>query len=690
VVALTVLVLVVGAGAIGAAVLVVRGGSGAEADTSHVWKVTRRTYAFTITESGTIQAERMTRIRSRVKERVSIISLVAEGTQITEEDVKAGKVLVQLDAAAMSDKLTRQQISLKRAEASLTRAREDLDIKRKENASKVRAAARNVRFAGMDLAEYLGETLAAEAEAIEDFSSLGESELLDGAAQKRKTQLKSNVELGTSKLDRAEDRLRGTRTLYEKQYVSENDLKADELDVEVKKADIEQAELALKLFLRYELPKEAEMRVADVGETELALERVESRARSEEAQAVAELGSAETTHKLETSAFKELQQQLEYCTIRAEQPGLIVYATSADWRGRNTNPIEEGITLRERQEIIHLPDLSSVIAKIAVPEAVVERVRAGQTAVVTVDALPDVPFRARVTEVAPMPDPQGWMSNVNVFSTIVTLEGTHPALRPGMSCSAKIQIATAKGGICVPVQTVTTRGRKRVCYVVTPAGHEVREVTTGEYDDMFVEVLTGLKAGEMILLRPPLSAAGPEEEEAPTDEAQPEGRPVASPGPAAPAAGGGAPGMSRPTRGGGEGGGAPGMARPARGGGEGGGAPGMSRPARGGGGAAAGGGQFDWAGTMKKITDAGFTREQMGKWRTEGISEQDKETLRKAGVSAQFLEMMGRGGRGGGEGSGRRQGGEGERRETSGWSGRGQGGEGSGSSGRRQGGSDDQ
>ena len=94
-----------------------------------------------------------------------------------------------------------------------------------------------------------------------------------------------------------------------------------------------------------------------------------------------------------SSQGTEPRSERAAATIRAEQPGLIVYATSADWRGRNTDPIEEGITLRERQEIIHLPDLSSVVAKIAVPEAVVERVKPGQGAVVTVDALPDVPFR---------------------------------------------------------------------------------------------------------------------------------------------------------------------------------------------------------------------------------------------------------------------------------------------------------
>ena len=116
------------------------------------------------------------------------------------------------------------------------------------------------------------------------------------------------------------------------------------------------------------------------------------------------------------------------------------------------------------------------------------------------------------------------------------------------------------------------------------------------------------------MLRPPLSAGRPEEEEVQFDGAQPEGQQVVSPEPAPPAEGGGR-------------------------------------------GTGAGGGQFDWAAAMKKITDAGFTREQIRKWRTEGISEQDKETLRKAGVPAQFLEMIGRGGREGSGWSGQRQGG---------------------------------
>ncbi|MHC4279881.1 MAG: hypothetical protein ACYSUJ_06980 [Planctomycetota bacterium] len=42
-----------------------------------------------------------------------------------------------------------------------------------------------------------------------------------------------------------------------------------------------------------------------------------------------------------------------------------------------------------------------------------------------------------------------------------------------------------------------------VCYVSTSRGSEQREVQTGQYNDAFVQILSGLEAGEKVLLNPP-------------------------------------------------------------------------------------------------------------------------------------------------------------------------------------------
>jgi hypothetical protein len=53
----------------------------------------------TVTESGTIKARDTIDIRSEVWREGTIIRLVPEGTYITQEDVDAGRILVELDSS---------------------------------------------------------------------------------------------------------------------------------------------------------------------------------------------------------------------------------------------------------------------------------------------------------------------------------------------------------------------------------------------------------------------------------------------------------------------------------------------------------------------------------------------------------------------------------------------------------------
>ena len=566
-----------------------------------------RDYTFSVTESGTLRAKNVKRYASKVKERVSILFIVPEGTVVSAEDAKAGMVLVKLDSAGLDDKLMRQQISVESAASSLTKAREDLAMKLKENESKIQNAEREVRFATMDLQEYLGDDLAADTAVLSDLSQLRDSPRLGGAAQKRKKGLESDVELAGEKVARAVDKAAWTKRLFKKEYVTRNELRADELSVAAEHAAQEQARLAKELFLRYELPKEAERTVAAGEEKVLALERARSRARSEEAQAVAAQKSAETTHMLELEKLKLLRQQVENCTIRADQPGLVIYATSGGHRWRRTTPIDKGVQVHENQEILHLPDLSAIVADVPVPEAIVERIQKGQTCTITADALPDRQFSGAVETVGTLPQQQSWWSNVKVFNAIVRIEGHNAALRPGMSCKAEVQIATVHNAICLPVQCVTTLGPRRVCYVTTPEGAaEARDVETGALDHKYVEITKGLSAGDRVLLTPPLDAGPVEDEEEGTGEA----------------------GEQEPASAGPE-------ARPEPR------AEGADQPKE-----DAAKRVPDMAAAMQKLRDAGITPEMVAKWRTDGIPADQLKKLKAAGATDDMIRRFTQGGGG--------------------------------------------
>ena len=160
--------------------------------------------------------------------------------------------------------------------------------------------------------------------------------------------------------------------------------------------------------------------------------------------------------------------------------------------------------VRQRQELIRLPDVSKMLAEIKIHESRVGQVRVGMTAYVRIESIPNRRFKGVVRRVALLPDAQAsWMSpDLKVFPTDVLIEEELPALRPGVSSRAEIIITNLSKVLSVPIQTVARWRGEHVCFVRKGAGVAPVPVTTGWLSDQFVEVTSGLKEGDRVLLAP--------------------------------------------------------------------------------------------------------------------------------------------------------------------------------------------
>ena len=87
-------------------------------------------------------------------------------------------------------------------------------------------------------------------------------------------------------------------------------------------------------------------------------------------------------------------------------------------------------------------DLSAIDAEIKVAEADVLRVALGQTARVTLEAVPGREFTGRVVEVGASALPiVGAGAAVREFKVVVRLDQPDPGLRPGLTCDAEVLTA---------------------------------------------------------------------------------------------------------------------------------------------------------------------------------------------------------------------------------------------------------
>lgn len=333
--------------------------------------------------------------------------------------------------------------------------------------------------------------------------------LEDGEAKQQLRTLRDEILVTEEDLRLATKQLEGQRRLAEKQFITQTELELEE--VKVKKAEIrlQSSETAERLYVTYEFPKEAERFLSDYEEALASLERTVRDAQAELSQQKARLKSAQSTYLVEMEQLRELEEQLVACRIKAERPGLVVYGSSTEsgrgYRGSSQEPIAEGTSVRERQLIITIPDMTKMGVNVSIHESAVKRVTTGQLARAVADANPDSPISAEVIRVAVLPDSGNmWMNpDLKLYKTVLRIPETVDWIRPGMSAQVQILIDELRDVLYIPIQAISAYGDKRIVYVNNGGGVSMREVTTGQYTADYIEIKEGLQEGDTVLLLPP-------------------------------------------------------------------------------------------------------------------------------------------------------------------------------------------
>jgi multidrug resistance efflux pump len=136
------------------------------------YAVKRGNLEVTVLEGGSVEALESQELRSEVKGNTKILKIVEEGYQVTEEDVKNGKVLVELDSSDIKDKAVQQEIQFQSALATLTDASQGYEIQRNQNVSNVKDADQKAQFARMDVEKFFGDVTGREIIQIEELDKL--------------------------------------------------------------------------------------------------------------------------------------------------------------------------------------------------------------------------------------------------------------------------------------------------------------------------------------------------------------------------------------------------------------------------------------------------------------------------------------------------------------------------------------
>lgn len=190
------------------------------------------------------------------------------------------------------------------------------------------------------------------------------------------------------------------------------------------------------------------------------------------------LERAENDARAAESALREREKQIAAQSARIAQERATLDSARYDLsKVRLESPIDGIVTRRNIQEgetavigtmnnagtvLLTLADMSVIQAEVEVDETNMPSVAIGQSARVTIDALPDRSFKGRVTEIGNSPIQTSTAAattsrQATNFKVVVVIEEDIPDVRPGFTCTADITTATRTNVVSVPIPAVAVR-----------------------------------------------------------------------------------------------------------------------------------------------------------------------------------------------------------------------------------------
>jgi RND family efflux transporter MFP subunit len=161
--------------------------------------------------------------------------------------------------------------------------------------------------------------------------------------------------------------------------------------------------------------------------------------------------------------------------------------------------VEAGDTVNAGTVIIKIVDPSDIEVSAIVDEIDVAQVQVGQKATVTLDAYSDLELSGVVSSISSFANSQS-----GVVSYPVTIKLTIPSgvqLREGMSATATITVQEVDNVLLVPTKAISGKNSANPTVVVMVNGtSEVRSVKLGASNGTSTEVVSGLNAGDMVVV----------------------------------------------------------------------------------------------------------------------------------------------------------------------------------------------
>jgi HlyD family secretion protein len=407
------------------------------------------------------------------------------------DKVQAGQVVAQMDDVDLKAQVMQQQANL---QSALTKEQQAMaQLKQARNA---------LRIAQTTL-EWIEKTTASAVQSAQKALQSAEEQLAiikQGARTQERKQAEEQVRAAKANYDKARADLKRYQALYREQAISQSQLDQAQAACDAAEASYNSAREALSLIQEGARPEELRQAQLAVDAARVALQKAQAdrdqvRLRQEDVLnartgievAEANLRTQQAGVQQARAALRIAQDNLTKASIRSPIDGYVAKRLA-----------EPGQQLGGGGSVMRIVSPNSIYFQAILSESEFAEVRLGQSVSITVDALPTkTPFWGKVTRILPVAS-----SAARSFTVRVDFERKDPRFRPEMFARGRILIDTHQNTTLVPKDAVLFDPlNNQARLFVAPNGRaEERRVQVGYMNPQYVEILSGVKPGEKVIV----------------------------------------------------------------------------------------------------------------------------------------------------------------------------------------------
>ena len=427
-----------------------------------------------VSETGTVEPVDKINVQSKVSGRLLTIP-VTEG-----ERVSTGQLIATVDRSQLDPQIQGLQAQLTQAQAHLQETEAQFQLQRAQTDGAIQSARATL--------------VQAQAHLVAVSAPARAQEVSQQAQAVSRAQIALNDAVRTQKR---------RQNLLTRGFVSQSDVDAAQVATDTAQSNLDAAQQSLSLTNAGPRPQDIRDAKAavDVARASLANAVTE---REQYPVLAATVEQARAAVQQASTSLAQLMVQSADTRIVAPAPGIVL---------KKYKQIGEIV----QSSLTGFSDAQSLVATlgsrlevlVGINEVDIPKVRQGAAVTVRVDALPNVTFAGRVSEVSPASTnafsstdaSAGGSSSISKFNVKVALSDDDVRLRPGMTAQVDIISAEHPKAVLVPLEAVPFTTQTGTVTVLTAANvKQTRTVILGLKSDTDAEVLHGLKPGDKIIV----------------------------------------------------------------------------------------------------------------------------------------------------------------------------------------------